>query len=105
MVTNITYDGAVITTVELGQSATIRCYDKYMVTDIEIEAGHAGILKYGDAEFHFYAGDTVIVGCADEVMANDIIVSLPYEMSANIVMRDGSFIMTRDKKIFIIRED
>ena len=73
MVTQIIYNGAVIGTVEPGETKLIKCNDKKMTGDLEIRAGERTEIKYGGTIIAIVeAGDSKVIKCAGKTMKSNI---------------------------------
>ena len=73
MATEIIYSGAVIGTVDAGQSKIIKCKGKRMKGDVEIRAGERTEIKYNGAVIATVeAGESETLKCAGKIMKTDI---------------------------------
>lgn len=73
MATEIIYSGAVIGTVDAGQSKIIKCKGKRMKGDVEIRAGERTEIKYNGAVIvTVEAGESETLKCAGKIMKTDI---------------------------------
>lgn len=73
MVTEIIYNGAVIGTVDVGQSKILKCNGKKMTDDVTIKAGERTEIKYDGAVIATAkAGETKVIKCAGITLKSNI---------------------------------
>ena len=73
-VVTITYNGSVIATLEEGQTATLSCAGKRMISDVAVSFGVAGTITYNGVETAVGEGRTATLLCNGKKMLTDVVV-------------------------------
>lgn len=76
MATIINYNGSTLGTVEAGQTATIKCGDKGLKSNIEVVFGSNGKIIYKDTTTQVEGGQTATILCANKKITSNIVISM-----------------------------
>lgn len=77
MATDISYNGAVIGTLEPGKTATLACAGKKALGNIAVAFDSAGSITYNGSATEVEAGKTATLQCAGKKMMKDVFVTVP----------------------------
>lgn len=107
MATEIKYNGGTIASLSAGQTATLDCGGKKMLTDISVSFGTAGTITYNSKETEVQAGQTATLVCSGKKAVTDIVIVAIASAGeeSNFTLADGSVLVTADGKVFMASEE